>query len=920
MEKSESLLKKKKAGLWNTVYYLVAGLILAVTLIAALRGKTVNSSDAFGTTTDAKLEFEENMEIRTDFKIRRNHFKGINFKFHVTQRVEYGNDTVVFYLRDNSTGEIVSRYELLMKNTLPQVGNFIPLAFDDSEGKDVSLFIVGKNIKAKIYLPMSAREKNESELYVGNIHRRLYALIFTCVYQERQLINFEALIKGSIFFFMWILVGLWQTLFHRAQKTAVSPEDSSENKNKLTEFSRALFMKYKKALLFLMTVVLFLFLSVFVYKNNIEPLLLQENPIEIVHCPDPVYENESIVMDSSDDILTETFTAQEDYLSSLSFQVAAPKADSRAMLHVGVTNVEKDLSYYDRYIHVSSLPSSKSVWKFYLENEFAKSAGKTFEIRIEPVNFSSSEVHFYIGEARSAAKSLFGNRRTGKLPLLTASYSDYYFLRTLYLAFSILIFLFLVMCFYMIVVRKWNAQRIYIPFCLFLGILYMLIIPVYSVPDEYAHIDTAYNLSNRLMGIEKPEEYVGYDYRRETDIRTEEYYTYYTTTDDYRRIYTELFTHVPAQELVPCVTRATDSNVDPLYFLPSALGIVLGRILRLSTTPMYLLGRLFNLIAYVLITYLAIRKLQGLKEVFLIYATLPIGLQQAASFSYDCILNAIALLFFSYCVYFALDKGVPGKMDVILLLLTSLQMAAVKGGVYVFLCVFLLLIPLERRWDWPKNKAFFLLFGGFLCFGFLQRNTTSLLNRLLPGSTGNVSMFSGKAVYTFSDLISHPLRVIRLYGNTFFQEGSRLVYEFFGGKMGSLQDIQMPWLYSCAFMFILGSVIYKSRNNLSLRHISKVLCGVGTIPSVLLVGAAMLLAHTPKTSLYITGLQGRYFIPIMLFPILCLVNTSEAGEETQKNRNRTVSSVRKLLMWNCIIHIAFIFNIIMVLISAIPSV
>jgi uncharacterized membrane protein YfcA len=179
-------------------------------------------------------------------------------------------------------------------------------------------------------------------------------------------------------------------------------------------------------------------------------------------------------------------------------------------------------------------------------------------------------VSFYTGEGKDRVSSIVNGVRTGSLPVLAVSYSDNGFLRPLYRSFAVLIYLFLVMAFLMIVVLKWGAQRIYIPVCIFLGILYMLVIPVYSVPDEYAHIDTSYSLSNRLLGIPRPEGMDGYDYRREIDVETEEYFTYNTSMDDYARLYKELQSVVQDQELTPCVMRATDSNVNLLYFLPTA--------------------------------------------------------------------------------------------------------------------------------------------------------------------------------------------------------------------------------------------------------------------------------------------------------------------------------------------------------------
>ena len=936
MNKSALPVKGKKIRLWNITYYLVAAAILVTTLCCMFSGRKVISSESYGTTSDSQQEITEGMEVRTDFKISRNNFQGISIRFFAETTRQYGNELLYFYLKDNTNGEVVADYVLDMKKVLPQIGNFVPLPFEESEGKKVSLYISGKNIKVSPLLCLSETADNKSELFVGNKHRRVYSIVFSAIYADYQLVNFQALIKGLVYLFLWMLVGIWPTVFRRAQKTAV-PAANTGARVKIGEKFRIL----RTPFLFILMTLLYLFIAVFVYTNNVEFTMMNASSAEIVK-RDEDYGDHSISLDSADDILTETFTAQEDALSSVSFEVSADKRNRRAMLHIQLFDAQRELLLHDEYAKVSGMPSSRSEWKIYLEKEYAASMGKEIQIRIEPVDFESSEVHFYTGEGKSIVKATVGDKRTGKLPILKTTYADYGFLRPLYRIFAILIYLFLVMSFLMILVLGWNAQRIYIPVCLFLGILYMLIIPVYSVPDEYAHMDTAYSLSNRLMGIEEPSLLEGYDYRREIDVETEEYYTYNTTTDDYRRMYTEFKAAVPEQELTPCVMRSTYSNVNILYFVPSAIGITLGRILRLPTIPMYLLGRLFNLFTYVMMTYLAIRKLPGMKEVFFFYATIPIGLQQAASYSYDCILAATALVFFSYCVYFAIGKDSSGPTDVFLLLITALQMVTVKGGVYAPLCLFLLLIPLERRWKWTKNIPFFFMMGTFICLGFLQGNISSLLNRLLPGAGTHVSAFSGKEVYTLSYFLNDPMSLIKLYFNTFFMEGSRLVYEFFGGKMGSVKNVQMPWLYPCIFMVIMAICVSRNRRDFSLRRISRFLCVVTPLMAVLLIGLAMLLAHTPTDTHYITGLQGRYYIPMMMIMLLCLMRTSspeKVSEDGDVSENRfvsrdsiadtgasenvktdnkgertetSVSSNSSLLISYCLVHSVFLLNIIMV--------
>ena len=100
---------------------------------------------------------------------------------------------------------------------------------------------------------------------------------------------------------------------------------------------------------------------------------------------------------------------------------------------------------------------------------------------------------------------------------------------------------------------------------------------------------------------------------------------------------------------------------------------------------------------------------------------------------------------------------------------------------------------------------------------------------------------------------------------------------------------------------------------------SRVMCAVVSVLPVLLVGVAMILAHTPTDIYYITGLQGRYYIPIMMFPLLCLMNTDTAPDTASAGRtpdssgkHTEICSGWNLLMWYCAVHCIFVLNIIMV--------
>ena len=54
---------------------------------------------------------------------------------------------------------------------------------------------------------------------------------------------------------------------------------------------------------------------------------------------------------------------------------------------------------------------------------------------------------------------------------------------------------------------KWKTsfEKLFLPMIIVLGFLYLLIIPIMVVPDEYVHIYTAYDMSDVMMGTHDAE-------------------------------------------------------------------------------------------------------------------------------------------------------------------------------------------------------------------------------------------------------------------------------------------------------------------------------------------------------------------------------------------------------------------------------
>ena len=880
-----------RKGRSDRAIFLIAGLlIIGISLFLAFKGQDSWMSDPYGTTTAEKMAVHDGDVIRVPFTINSDDFQGINLKF-ANETKNYVDEELLVWITDAQTEEVLAETRLRLKEIFGQASFFVPLLIEDSENRQVELNIKAAHIIAEPRLCISDSYDQEAALYVNGEMEEGRYLVFSAMYHEKTALDISAIIKGIIYLILLILVYFWRRVFLRAENDRRIPVNKT---------SALLTWLWKIRRIWILGILTFLYgvLFIFVYENNVGPVRWKKKDIVI-----GADEAGTVSFTKETKRLEWKLTAKKDNLSALQFKCAAGSCAPDAEIHIQVCDEKYNMYYLDQMVPAGSLPEKTGWWKVLLRNVYKKSKDQVFRIIMEPVSFGDTVAEFAAGSIPEEAAFRKDGEMLGLVPETTVSYGDSDYLRTLYVIFGVLVYGFLLMSYYLIVIRRAPAEKIYLPVTLYLGILYMLIIPVYSVPDEYTHMDTAYTISNQILGIGEPEEH-GYGYKRAVDVETDEYFTYYTNLADYRRLYLELFERPSDVALEKCRMMSGLKNGNVLYYLPAAIGITIGRLLGTGTILMYLLGRLMNLSVFLLLTQAAIRKTPGFKNLFMVFAALPIMLQEAASISYDCVLNGFSILFAAYCFYFAAaDTEEIRLRDVFILLFSMIQVASVKGGVYLPLCFIVLIIFFERRWKIRRAGAYMLLAAGGTVAAFLQNNAVRLIKTYFFPSGTRISPFVGTELYSIHDVISQPFKIALVFINTIFTEGSRLIYEILGGKMGSLQDIQMPWMYELIFLVVIIFILPYGTFKLKSR-VSTAVCMICAIGSAGLVAVSMLLAHTAADLHSVAGLQGRYFFASALVLLVC------AGQFVKEKMEETGAGGLLALYFGT--HIVFLYNILMV--------
>lgn len=432
--------------------------------------------------------------------------------------------------------------------------------------------------------------------------------------------------------------------------------------------------------------------------------------------------------------------------------------------------------------------------------------------------------------------------------------------------------------------NHWGLERIFLVAGLCFGFLYLLVLPPLSAPDEVSHYITAYRLSNQMMGKTAVQEQ-GLVYIRQEDAWIEDIYGKLKssqgdsadfsvlgqtlTEETYRMIYENGLVGASGDNTV--VSHQWPVKTTPLAYVPQAVGITLARLMGMGSIGLLMMGRLFNLLFYVVMTFLAMRRLPFGKEILFGVALLPMTLHITGSMSYDVMILAMSFYFTSMCLDLAYRKQGVRKRDVAALALVMGVLGPCKM-VYAPIMALCLLIPVRKFGGWRN----YIVSAAVVLGTFVIALTLANMQTIATYATETESFveWAGEAGYSFSQLLSSPGLLFKMFYNTFIWQAEHYHMTMIGAYLGNLDVVlDVPYVVVVFFsVALIGLSMEKPEGGVMITGYQR-LCTI----SVFLLCAAvilfsMLLAYTPVSSPVIAGVQGRYFLPLLPILLMSLKN------------------------------------------------
>lgn len=406
--------------------------------------------------------------------------------------------------------------------------------------------------------------------------------------------------------------------------------------------------------------------------------------------------------------------------------------------------------------------------------------------------------------------------------------------------------------------RNFAPENFFLVTVLPLGVIYFLLVPPRGLNDTASHMAAAFRLANMVLGHTGTDAWTARadDANFFTDVVHR--FANNPETANYLTIFSNLHLRAVNTQLVDFAHDVKMEYYSIVNYLPQVAGLVIGRLLGLSSVLTVGLARICILAVYIAACYHAIKVTPLGKTLFALIPLLPASMNVSSSFSYDAMVLVIVMNFIANI--FRLTEDCSNKRFWAETLVWSSLLGAVKGGGYLILLPLVLLLLKKPL----KNCA-----AQILSTLAVAGGAAYLCDVILPGGA-KLFQFGGQesAALSTSFAFQYPVQYFTMMVRTYLQNLDYYVFSTIGSHLGwaenTIPGVIVMLLFCCMLLIALHE---KDRPALMKRE-----RGVFSliIAISLLFTPMMMLKDTKIGALTIDGIQGRYYIPLLPFVGLLL--------------------------------------------------
>lgn len=406
-----------------------------------------------------------------------------------------------------------------------------------------------------------------------------------------------------------------------------------------------------------------------------------------------------------------------------------------------------------------------------------------------------------------------------------------------------------------------------------LGIVLVIFSPPMTVPDENTHFLNAYTIADGQIFPQNIDGQMGKYIPSEIKNFVVDNNSKFRGIDGEKYSFKEYYfnSHLEYQKGEKVFGEYWGQEINPISYIFSSIGMVVGKVLlpakQESPFNLLLFGRIFNLLFYIVAMYFAIKITPYYKNTMFLLALMPMSIYLGASLSYDALLIPSTFLLFAYILKLRQSDEIVLK-DIIVVCSIVFLLFSVKQA-YAPLVLILFSIPSKH---FGEKKRYYKIIGivGVICISALMINQINNISSLNIEEIVNENVnLQGKYVNSHLGIMVPIILKSFIHYKSFYISG-------FIGILGQLDtNLPIPLLIIFSLILIIVMIIDSCEAaNITIKF--KLLGILAIIIFVYFSFRTMYIKWTPLVEpIYgetVSGIQGRYFIPIIPFVFVIFAN------------------------------------------------
>ncbi|MFS9233799.1 DUF2142 domain-containing protein [Streptococcus parasanguinis] len=293
-------------------------------------------------------------------------------------------------------------------------------------------------------------------------------------------------------------------------------------------------------------------------------------------------------------------------------------------------------------------------------------------------------------------------------------------------------------------------------------------------------------------------------------------------------------------------------------FIPSAIGWNIGRLISKKVFVSYYLGRIFEVIAYAILVFIALKISKVYREAIYLFSTFPAVLYIIAGYHYDYLYFGATLISLALLTNILSGERKIDRKYAFAFQFSTLLFSFAKFP-FVLIGSLFSILPNKYYQDKSVRKFSSILFGLNLFISFTYVGIIKLF------ASDNALSGKGPGLLYF---VTHPLPLIR----TLLLAPYGIIHDFVSEPLKYVSE-SSPFLIAISIVtFFFAMFVIALKNKIEMPTFFKYYC------LLLLVGIASLIVIAisgdprvyHKGDITVGGVQGRYYYFILMFlPLFC---------------------------------------------------